>query len=192
MIEEWKDIPDWKDLYQVSSLGRIRSLDRKVYCGHGSYRISKGRIMKLRKHKDGYMRVHLRDASLNKNKYIQVHCLVAETFIGPRPTNYQVRHKDGIRHNNVLSNLHYGTASENALDRHIHGTMLIGEDAFFTKLTAKQVIEIRNLRVCGYKLEDIASLYNITNVAVSKICLGENWKHVGGPISKRIYYRKKK
>lgn len=45
-----------------------------------------------------------------------------ETFVGPPPPGLEVRHLDGVSHNNLLSNLVYGTHLENMRDRLIHGT----------------------------------------------------------------------
>ena len=93
-IEIWKDIPDYKGLYQVSNLGRIKSL----YFG-------KERILKTHKDKYGYLISHLHNNSKGKTHF--VHRLVALAFI-PNPENYpMINHKDESRDNNCVENLEW-------------------------------------------------------------------------------------
>lgn len=103
MEEIWKDIKDYEGLYQVSNLGRVKSLRYD-------------RIMKLRTDYRGYLDVLISVKS--KTKRYKVHRLVAEAFI-PNPNNLpQVNHIDENKQNNNLTNLewctneynnHYGT-----------------------------------------------------------------------------------
>jgi hypothetical protein len=109
--------------------------------------------------------------------HIGVHILVAYAFIGPRPSpSMQVRHKDGNPSNNKLSNLEYGTASDNALDKRLHGTDNRGEKHPFAKLTEKDVSEIRDLLSQGIKQRTIAGLYNVSQQTISVIKNNKNWK----------------
>ena len=104
MIKEiWKDIPNYENSYQVSNLGRVKSLGNKS--NHKKEIILKqSNIMK-------YQCVSLRKN--NKTKMFKVHRLVAKTFI-PNLSNYpQVNHKDGNKLNNKVQNLEWCTASEN-------------------------------------------------------------------------------
>ena len=54
MIEEWKDIKDYEGLYQISSIGRVRSVDRTVVCSDGRECFYKGKILKLKVDSFGY------------------------------------------------------------------------------------------------------------------------------------------
>lgn len=112
-IEVWKDINGYEDLYEVSSFGRVKSL------GNGKSNNSKKRILKLGKHKSGYLYVDLiKDGN---RKTFRVHRLVAENFI-PNPLNLpEVNHKDENKENNFVENLefcnrtynvNYGTRTE--------------------------------------------------------------------------------
>ncbi len=58
----------------------------------------------------------------SERKKFKVHSLVLRAFVGPRPKGMQIRHINGIKSDNRLENLAYGTAKENAADRKIHGT----------------------------------------------------------------------
>lgn len=110
MQEIWKDIKDYEGIYQVSNLGRVRSLTRKVKTFNG-FRITKGQLLKPLKTNRNYFRVDLKQNQ--KNKYKSIHRLVAETFI-PNPNNYPIiNHIDGDTSNNKADNLEWCTQSHN-------------------------------------------------------------------------------
>lgn len=112
--EIWKDIKNYEGYYQVSNLGRIRSIDRyiKQYNGYNySTRIYKGKILKKEIGTRGYYKVVLQKR--RKAKTYNVHRLVAETFI-PNPKNLpQVNHKDENKLNNIVDNLEWCTSKYN-------------------------------------------------------------------------------
>lgn len=104
MKEIWKDIENYEGLYQVSNLGRVRSLDRILRNSHKSFRLSKGRLVAITDNGNGY-----KIASLSKGgrKNFYVHRLVAQAFL-PNPNNlFQVNHKDCIKSNNNVDNLEW-------------------------------------------------------------------------------------
>tara|TARA_R110002167_G_scaffold325441_1_gene531495 strand:- start:46 stop:525 length:480 start_codon:yes stop_codon:yes gene_type:complete len=105
MREEWKDVLNYEGLYQVSNLGRVKSLPRN---GTGK----EERVLKLKLDKYGYSCVGLR----NKNKkYFSIHRLVAIAFVKNKDNgiNTQVDHIDGDKRNNSFSNLRWCTCQEN-------------------------------------------------------------------------------
>lgn len=116
-IEEvWKDIPGFEGLYQASTLGQIRSIDRyETYQRRDLIkpctRLRKGRILVPKYDKDGY-----HEYNLCKNGivyYCRGHQLIALTFI-PNPNNYTViNHINGIRDDNVYTNLEWCTIEYN-------------------------------------------------------------------------------
>lgn len=110
MEEIWCDISDYKGLYQVSTLGRVRSLDRVIY-DQGRHWFQNGKILKASSQKSGYLFVTLSKAG--KAKQYRVHRLVAQAFI-PNPNGWpQVNHKDEDVTNNKVENLEWCTAKYN-------------------------------------------------------------------------------
>lgn len=105
-MENWKDIDGYEGLYQVSTLGRVRSLDRLVWNEHNKdYNLCKGRILKIILDKDGYQLVHL--YKVGKGKMHKVHRIVAQSFI-PNPNNLpQVNHINECKTDNMVENLEW-------------------------------------------------------------------------------------
>jgi ribosomal protein L15 len=121
-MENWKDIQGYEGRYQVSNLGRVRSLDKESICVEKKSSVreprtfimkTKGRIMKP-SYRDGYLRVQL---GRYGGTYF-IHRLVAQAFI-PNPENKeQVNHINLIRDDNRVENLEWTTASENVIHGH--------------------------------------------------------------------------
>lgn len=111
MQEEWRDINGYEGLYQVSNLGRIKSLDRKVKGKNGIVQSLHGKILSLQFDKDRYYMVIL--SKNGKETDHKVHRLVAQAFI-PNPYHYpEVNHKDENKQNNRVDNLEWCTAKYN-------------------------------------------------------------------------------
>lgn len=111
-MEIWKDIKGYENLYQISNIGRVKSLNKIVTCKNGKKFKVKGKILKLTNHKRGYKTIMLHKDG--KVKLWLVHRLVGLTFI-PNPNNYpQINHKDENKINNCVENLEWCTNSYNA------------------------------------------------------------------------------
>lgn len=111
MNEVWKDIIGYEGFYQVSNIGRVRSLDRDMIDKNGIGYSLKGSIRKISCTGKGYQNIGLSKDGEQKTFFI--HRLVAESFI-PNPKNLPiVNHIDGDTHNNHVSNLEWVTQSEN-------------------------------------------------------------------------------
>ena len=122
--EEWRDIPGYEGYYQVSDLGRVRSVDRvlrKMRPGGGEMVYPhRGRVLRSGACGGGYLKVTLSVEGVQRNAMI--HTLVAITFIGPRPDGHVILHANGDRLDNRLANLSWGTPAQNGADMVRHGT----------------------------------------------------------------------
>jgi hypothetical protein len=119
--EVWKCIPKHEG-YEVSNLGRVKSLSRVVYDKKGRPRTINGCILNPEKTIDGYNRVGL---SLNNSiKRIKVHQLVAISFLNHTPCGYKyvINHKNFVRNDNRVENLEIVTQRENSNRKHIKST----------------------------------------------------------------------
>jgi len=157
-MENWLPAVGFEEFYEVSDLGRVRSLR--------SGRIKYQSVASSWK----TAQVHL---NVNARQYTRyVAHLVLETFVGPRPEGRVCCHGSKGPTNNELDNLSWGTQSQNTLqDKLRDGT---GSN----KVTAAQVVEIRRRNAEGERQEDLAVEFGITQPAVSAICLRKTWKHL--------------
>lgn len=140
MTEEWRAVPGYEGAYEVSSLGRVRSLDRVVEsptAKRGYPKLMRGRLLKPQRHSAGYLHV-----GLSRRIRIISH-LVLEAFRGPRPDGEEACHNNGDKWNNVLGNLRWGTHTYNCADRVAHGTSPDGEQNAMCKLSLAEVVAIR-------------------------------------------------
>jgi hypothetical protein len=113
MEEQWKDINSYKGLYQVSNLGRVKSLDRIVQGKIKDYHY-KSKILKPGTNNNGHLFVNLYKD--NKPKTRTIHQLVAESFLNHVPCGYKlvIDHIDNDKNNNFLDNLQIITQRLNA------------------------------------------------------------------------------
>lgn len=170
--EEWRDIEGFEGLYQVSNLGRVRSVDRFVFNkANGTDSFIRGTIMKFDMTGKLYAQVGLANNGKYKKKLI--HRLVAKTFI-PNPNNYpEVNHIDHNKLNNEASNLNWMTRLKNARYAKAHGrydNFPSGErksNAILTADAVKHIREkvLRNIEYCrlyGVKPSTVSCLQNPT------------------------------
>lgn len=116
---EWRPVPGYEGRYEVCKAGLVKALPRRIQTTNG-IRVIKQTVLKPQLNKDGYEVVCL---WINRRpKPFFVHRLVLAAFVGPLPEGQVTRHLDGDCRNNTLSNLAYGTRSENTADMMRHGT----------------------------------------------------------------------
>ena len=106
MVERWMPVRGFEGLYEVSDLGRVRSIDRIVRCARGrGHRTIPGRTLKVKTERRGYQVVALMPLS-GGYRYLSVHRLVLEAFVGTSPSDqHECRHGNGAYGDNRLSNL---------------------------------------------------------------------------------------
>lgn len=113
VTENWRPIAGFEGSYEISDLGRVRSLDRAVKNSFpGTTRVVRGKVMALHLDKDGYHYVTLKQHGTEKK--IKVHREVLLAFVGPAPEdNSQANHIDFCITNNSVGNLEWASPSEN-------------------------------------------------------------------------------
>jgi hypothetical protein len=172
--ERWKPVVGWEGFYEVSDRGRVRTVERAISMPQGGARLVHRRIKKSTPIQSGYHYVCLKGQG-RQRRVRQVHALVLEAFVGPKPEGEETRHLDGDRSNNRLSNLCYGTRKENMADAIKHGTTNRGDRNPNVKLTAHDVDAIRLLGDEGVALADIAGAFSISFAQAGRIIRRERW-----------------
>lgn len=181
-MEIWKDIEDYEGIYQVSNLGRIKSLSRNRRFMYGQICKTKEKILKNRIKEDGYVIIGLHKN--NKTKMFRVNRLVLQTFVGQ--SKLDCNHKNGIKADNRLDNLEWCTRSENHKHAYRlglkHAIVKRGENQWYSKLTESQVKRIKWIAKYhnvpkGYWAR-IAEALNVGNDTISLIVLNKSWKHI--------------
>lgn len=149
LIEIWKDIPEWKGVYQASSFGRIKSLQRVVVCRNGINMSVSEKIMQPCLNTHGYYIVLFKNKGRKKTS--TVHRLIAETFIQNTENKRTVNHKNGIKIDNRLENLEWATMKENNIHAYEIGLKKIpnGKDCHWlygktgkNSLVSKSIIQM--------------------------------------------------
>ena len=109
--ERWKPIDGYQGIYEVSNLGRVRSIGRTIVCKNGMKKTIRPKILARKKHRNGYVSSMLCVNGVQKR--ILIHRAVASAFV-PNPNGYpEVNHKDEDKENNESSNLEWCTKSYN-------------------------------------------------------------------------------
>ena len=178
-MEVWKDIKGFKGYYQVSNLGRVKSLDRIITTANGVVQKYKGTLLSTSDNGKGYKIV-----GLNKNgkrKRFKVHRLVAIAFLDNSENKPQVNHIDGVRDNNKLENLEWVTGSENvqhAFDSGLKKSSK-GQSHGMSILTEDKVLEIRDIYAKGgISQKKLGLLFGVCESSVRNIVNKISWTHI--------------
>ena len=180
-IEEWKNIPEFEG-YQISNIGRVRSIDR--FSGNRKG-IIKGKELVQTSNKRRYLEVRL--FKNNKSTAKVIHRLVANAFIPNPESKPQVNHIDGNKLNNRVDNLEWMSNSEN--QKHAYSLGLqpsrAGENNSKAKLTDKDVTLLKELYNSGKSVVEVSKSTNINLSLIRQIIYGRSWKSNTTPIIKR-------
>ena len=168
--EIWKDIKNYEGLYQISNLGRIKSLSFR----NGMTQKQREKILKLYTNtKNGYQYVSL--SKNNKRTSLRVHCLLMEVFNPVEKKrgydkNYTINHINGIKTDNRLENLEWCSQSKNQI--HAFETGLNGKNT-------KKVIRLNDNKIYE-SITDCMKEHNATrSSAITRVCKGERSNYKG-------------
>ena len=174
-MEQWKPVDGYVGYYEVSNMGRVRSVTRVDCAGRTRY----SRILKGGRSPKGYLSVGLyKDKSL---KGFRVSRLVLAAFVGPCPTGMEAAHNNGDERDDRLDNLRWDTHLNNCADKKLHGTNKapsFGEGNHASKLTDESVALIRKLALSGVQQKDLARQFGVNRSTMSFAVRGKTWKHV--------------
>lgn len=176
MVEKWKDIKGYEGFYQISNLGRVKSLGG--WCGTAK---RKEKIRSVSLTQDGYVKIRL--IHQGRDRTARVHRLVAEAFILNPDNKDTVNHIDGNKQNNEVTNLEWADRAEQMQHAYCLGlkTSKVGSLNPNAKLTDEQVREIRNAYV-PYSKEfgtvALAEKYGVTNRVIGLIVKNKAYKNV--------------
>jgi hypothetical protein len=175
MQEEWRAIPGFEGSYEVSDMGRVRSLERKIwssYKGKPYLKRVKPCVLKPQKHSGGYAQISL------SGTVKLIHWLVLEAFVSLRPEGMIGCHNFGNKNDNSLANIRWDTPAENTRDMHAHGTDGFGERNPMHKLKMADVVMIRSRCMSGEHQKSVASDFGIRQAHVSRLVRKTRWPHV--------------
>lgn len=173
--EVWKPIDGFESAYEVSSRGRVRSLDRMVRAGRGQALLP-GRVLKQRIDRDGYCDVSIRCRGVQKQ--LSVHRLVALHFL-PATNLPEVNHRDLDKANNKLSNLEWVSRQQNvdhAVSAGLYTAVTNPRKA--QKLTAQSATAIIAARRAGATYSSLASWFGVCRSTARKVAVGKIWAGV--------------
>ena len=195
--EVWKPVRNYEGLYEVSNMGRVKGLERTVWCGlnGGCYRAIPERILKARTMANGYLRVSLYKDGKGKGYY--VHRLVGQEFL-ENPMGYtDINHKDEDKTNNHIDNLefcdrvyncNYGTRNQRMAEK-MRGRKLseehkkkVAEKNTNNPKLSKAVIAIHKINGLILEFPSIREAGRSTGIphqSIYKCCKGK-YKSAGG------------
>ena len=164
-FETWKPYPGYEGIYEISDHGRLAIITPD------------GRKLRKLNNKTHYLSASLKSINGQKPKTSYIHHDVARIFIGPRPDLMIVRHLDGNRFNNHVSNLSYGTPEQNYADTVKHKVHL-GSKNGRAILDENKVRMIKILLKNQVTPQEIAQAFDVTTASIYAIKQERNWSHI--------------
>lgn len=164
--EEWRPVVGFEGKYEVSNMGRVKSL---VW--------GREYVLKPSRHSQGYVTV-----SPGGHRHQLIHRVVAQAFLGPIPDGMEVNHIDGDKQNNRADNLEYVTRRGNTLHAAELGLMRRkGEDNPAAKASNAQMKAAYALVASGVHAADAAEKVGVSLHSLRNMLTGSKWKSLGLP-----------
>lgn len=169
--EIWRPVLGFERCYEVSNLGRVRSVGR---WSRGRFRA--GTIRKPSR-RGRYLGLILSDGRRRETR--SVHRLVAEAFHGAPPEGAVACHRNGIRDDNRAENLRWDTPAGNVRDAIRHGTHQgnLGERKNLAKISPGCVARIRDMIAARVPQTQIGLWFGLSQSTISNIATGKLWRH---------------
>lgn len=180
-VERWLPVVGWEGLYEVSSHGRVRSVERTFLRADGRLCTWKGRILRQSYMGNGYAKVTMSRESRMQTR--SIHGLVLEAFVSPRPEGMEACHGDGNPKNNRIENLRWDTKQSNTEDKRRHGTILNGSRCGSAVLDEEKAALIRKrFRGRGGSRRgsaiELAREFGVTPTTILALVDRRTWRHV--------------
>lgn len=169
-----KTIKDF-DNYEVSSCGVVISKEKKIRSKNGSFATRGRKVLKQKTDKYGYKAIQLTNEKGLKS--FTVHRLVAAAFIPNPKSKPQINHINGIKTDNRIENLEWCTHKENVIHAYKNGLNHTGENHHKFVLSDVDCASIISLSG-ELRQADIASIYNVSQVQISRIINGKSRTYV--------------
>jgi NUMOD4 motif/HNH endonuclease/Helix-turn-helix domain of resolvase len=166
--EIWRPIAAFGNIYQVSNLGRVRSIVTT-----GKWR---PRIKTLVLDRYGYNRCNFQINHHNYNR--KVSRLVAKAFLPGATPKATVNHKNGIKTDDRSVNLEWMTQRKNNLHARRVLMQNIGRKHYGSKLKEEEIPVIRRLHRNGMGFPAIADIYGVARATINQVIRGKTWIHV--------------
>lgn len=170
-MEIFKPVRGFGDIYEVSSLGRLKSIERRDSIG----RLRAQRFLKMTTTKDGYKKFHFFLNGVAFHPF--AHRIVFEAFFYPIPDGMEINHKNGIRDDNRPENLEILSHAENvrySKDKLGANYVTYGN----AKLTPDCVRTIRTKLQSGLTHKHISTIFNCAESSIWNIAHNRTWTHV--------------
>jgi len=179
--EIWKEINGYEGMYQVSNLGRVKSLKRQVTRANGVKPHYPERILRHGLNSAGYPIVCLQKDGTQKME--RVHRLVAKCFINNPLNKKTVNHINGVKGDGRAVNLEWATQAENnqhAIDTGLKDMSKTkkGSNHGGSKLKEGDIPIIFKLKTVGIRRSEIASMFNVSPQTITDVISRRYWKHV--------------
>jgi hypothetical protein len=176
IVEEWRELDNVIGIpgYRISSLGRLQSRWGR---GNAKWLTDTWHDFKGHVGDAGHIKVDLR-IGVRQRLRTSIHQLMMLAFCGPPAPGQEVRHRDGLPANNILSNLEYGTRRENIRDEINQGTYEFGENNHRAVFTREEILKMRLDYAAGKTQRIIAAEFGTSQAHVSAIVTGKRWGHI--------------
>lgn len=165
--ERWLPVVGYEGFYEVSDLGRVRSVNRTT----SKRRLIGKMLSPVRNRNGGHVAVHLCRDGKRETRF--VHWLVLRAFVGEGPDGFECDHINFDARDNRASNLRWISHVENVRHSYSNRRHATGERHPFAKLSAADVAEIRYRHASGEPVSAISRCFHVVTSCISGICSGK-------------------